>query len=68
MYGCELIMLQHFVGGNGPTDAYPDPFPADGSNVTQARPLPKRRRMELAIADDVVDGVLENITYQSKQE
>ena len=39
--------FQHFHGGHGPTDDYPDPLPADNPHVTPkaCRPPPKKRRV-----------------------
>lgn len=32
-----FLWFQHFVGGNGPTDQYPDPIQADGTGTKPAR-------------------------------
>ena len=41
------FILQHFHGGHGPTDEYPDPLPAANPDVTPkaCRPPPKKRRV-----------------------
>ena len=36
------------VGGNGPTDVYPDPMQADGSAVKPTRKTLKRRSPEMS--------------------
>ena len=32
-----MFTFQHFVGGQGPTEEWPDPLPADGSQPTKPR-------------------------------
>ena len=42
---CFVIIhiFQHFVGGNGPSENYPDPIQADGSRTMPVRKLPVKR-------------------------
>ena len=38
------LIFKHFVGGKGPTEMFPDPLPADGSQNTPSRPPPRKRQ------------------------
>ncbi|XP_020912565.2 uncharacterized protein LOC110250303 [Exaiptasia diaphana] len=40
----KAVCSTHFVGGNGQTELWPDPIPADGSPPVPAR-IPVRRRI-----------------------
>ncbi|KAK3578050.1 hypothetical protein CHS0354_039608 [Potamilus streckersoni] len=39
----RVLSKNHFVGGNGPSENYPDPIQADGSHTMPARKLPVKR-------------------------
>ncbi|CAH3139741.1 unnamed protein product [Pocillopora meandrina] len=40
----KAVCSSHFVGGNGPTEKWLDPVPADGIPPVPARKLPAKRR------------------------
>lgn len=58
----KAVCSKHFVGGNGPTDEYPDPVQADGSVSKPARkklvrgsPQKSRKRLRLDLFNSVDD-------------
>ncbi|XP_062584151.1 uncharacterized protein LOC134279217 [Saccostrea cucullata] len=42
----KAVCSKHFVGGDGPTEQFPDPIPADGSVLRPTRPPLKRTSSE----------------------
>lgn len=55
-----FITVQHFVGGNGPTNEHPDPIPADGSKPTHSRKPPAKRKLEFVLTEQVAKKQLLN--------